>query len=58
MFKELDTYTEVFANDIKQMKKTTSEMMEFGFIPISNPFSKGNKWITIMCLYENQNKIN
>jgi hypothetical protein len=48
----------VFADNLKQMKKTTSEMMDFGFIPISNPFSKGNKLVIIMCLYQTQNKIN
>lgn len=58
MLKGLDTYTEVFADNLKQMKKTTSEMMDFGFIPISNPFSKGNKLVIIMCFYQTQNKIN
>ena len=58
MLSGFDTYTEVNANNLKEMKKITHEMMEFGFIPISKPFSEGNKWTIIMCLYEDQNKIN
>ena len=58
MFNEITIVTEVFADNLKDIQKVKCEMIDLGFVPISNPSLKGNKWMVIMCFYEPQNNIN
>ena len=45
-------------NDYSRIKKITSELIIIGMVPIIAPYSNGNVWTVVMCVYNKQNNIN
>lgn len=58
MLNGIDTYTEVQGKTLEEIKKITEELMIMGMVPIIAPYSNGNVWTVVMCVYNKRNNIN